>query len=153
MNLVIKGADFSSVSIGKVDMKMNRVAGIGHDMINNATGLLEYIADSTYLVNVYPIPSYAKKLKISAKGSTSRPSVSFCYGTMPTTTGGEVEGQTAETTATLNSGITSISRLSHNVPEMHLFENVDVPPGAEFVMVYAGTGNDEHAATYAEIVL
>ena len=152
MNLVIKGADFSAVSIGKVDMKMKRVAGIGNSMIQNPSGLLEYLR-GPYVVNVYQLPSYAKKLNIYAKGSATRVSCSFCSGTMPTTTGGEVEDQTNETIATLNGGISVISTLKHTVNEMHLFENVDVPVGSEFVMVYSGTSSSEYSSTYAEIIL
>jgi len=155
MNLVIKGADFSSVSIGKVDMKIARSAGLGACMVSNTNGKLEYLSISDdYLVNVYKIPSYVKKLNMNVKGSGSRPSYSFCYGTMPTTEGGAVENQNASSVLALNDGFEVVEKgavYGSNV--MHLYENVDVPNGAEFVIVYAGADAPDKASTYVEIVL
>lgn len=154
MNLVIKGADFSSVSIGKVDMKLTRSAGLGGCMVGT-NGKLEFISTTyNYLVNVYKIPSYVKKLNMNIRGGITRPSYSFCYGTMPTTEGGAVETQDATSVLTLNAGFEVVEKAApHGANEMYLDENVDVPNGAEFVMVYAGADASDIASTYVEIVL
>ena len=154
MNLVIKGADFSSVSIGKINTTLKRSAGLLGEMLSGSDGKLEFLGNTNpYLVNVYELPTYASKLNIVAKGSISRNSYSFCSGTMPTTTGGAAVEQDATSTASLNAGINVIESVNAGSAEITEFENVDIPSGAEFVLVYFGGDEYNHVQCKVEVVL
>jgi hypothetical protein len=154
MNLVIKGADFSSVAIGKVDMNLKPSAGLLGEMLSATDGKLEFIdLPVDYLVNVFALPQYATKLNITAKGSSTRKSYSFCKGTMPTTTGGLPVTQDATSTSNFNSGIAVLESVGTGSSAVATFNDVDVPSEATFIMVYFGTSPEEKGQCKVEVVL
>lgn len=142
MNLVIKGADFSAVSIGKIDTTLSPAAKYGKVMLAYTGNLYAPDGDSTpsdYHVYVYDLTGIERVTIHSIGTSHGQATYSFHSGTCPTTSGDAVVDLYADDITAIRSQISLVgSPVIHSGLEEVVSENVEVPATANILMIYAG---------------